>query len=181
MPRPPSCRRVAGPPWCRLFKPAGIPASACEELILGEDELEAIRLADLEGLDELSFALGIDVQPVLVAPSDLEDALRRHYTGYSLVAEQEPVPMRGRASNPTVESDPDFDDEEIELALVDAVVQTGPHAAGADGADASLSAAPPALLVRALAELLVEKGLVDRDEIIDRLNLLGTLESDFDR
>lgn len=49
MPRPRCCRRVAGPPGCRLFKPAGIPASTCDEVLLGEDELEAIRLADLEG------------------------------------------------------------------------------------------------------------------------------------
>lgn len=32
------------------FKPAGIPASRLTEQVLGIDELEAIRLADLEGL-----------------------------------------------------------------------------------------------------------------------------------
>lgn len=33
-----------------LFKPAGVPASRLAELVIGLDELEAIRLADLEGL-----------------------------------------------------------------------------------------------------------------------------------
>jgi len=33
-----------------LFKPAGVPASRLSELVLGIDELEAIRLADLGGL-----------------------------------------------------------------------------------------------------------------------------------
>ncbi len=33
-----------------LFKPAGVPASRLSELVLGIDELEAVRLADLEGL-----------------------------------------------------------------------------------------------------------------------------------
>lgn len=33
-----------------LFKPAGVPSSRLTELVLGIDELEAIRLADLEGL-----------------------------------------------------------------------------------------------------------------------------------
>jgi predicted DNA-binding protein (UPF0251 family) len=33
-----------------LFKPAGIPASQLGEVVLEIDELEAIRLADLEGL-----------------------------------------------------------------------------------------------------------------------------------
>ena len=50
MPRPCCCRRVAGPPHCVMFKPAGIPASSLEEVVLQLDELEAIRLVDLEGL-----------------------------------------------------------------------------------------------------------------------------------
>jgi len=33
-----------------LFKPAGVPASQFDEILLEIDELEAIRLADLEGL-----------------------------------------------------------------------------------------------------------------------------------
>jgi predicted DNA-binding protein (UPF0251 family) len=49
MSRPPCCRRVSGPPQCCLFKPAGIPASSLEEVVLALDELEALRLADLEG------------------------------------------------------------------------------------------------------------------------------------
>jgi predicted DNA-binding protein (UPF0251 family) len=50
MPRPRRCRRVGGPPGTVLFKPAGVPSSRLTELVLGIDELEAIRLADLEGL-----------------------------------------------------------------------------------------------------------------------------------
>ena len=50
MPRPRRCRRVGGPPGCVLFKPAGVPSSRLTELVLGIDELEAIRLADVEGL-----------------------------------------------------------------------------------------------------------------------------------
>jgi uncharacterized protein len=50
MARPKTCRRVHGNPNCRVFKPAGIPASALEQVTLAMDEFEAIRLADLEGL-----------------------------------------------------------------------------------------------------------------------------------
>jgi len=50
MPRPKCCRRVAGEPACKVFKPAGVPGSLLEEVILSIDEFEAIRLADLEGL-----------------------------------------------------------------------------------------------------------------------------------
>jgi len=48
--RPRCCRRIACMPQCVLFKPAGIPASCLDEVVLSLDELEALRLADLAGL-----------------------------------------------------------------------------------------------------------------------------------
>jgi uncharacterized protein len=50
VPRPPCPRRVAGPPVCDYFKPRGVPMTRLEEVALSVDELEALRLADLEGL-----------------------------------------------------------------------------------------------------------------------------------
>lgn len=50
MPRPFCCRRISGAPPCAVFKPAGIPMSALEEIRLTLDEMESLRLADLEGL-----------------------------------------------------------------------------------------------------------------------------------
>ena len=49
MARPPSCRKVSGKPVAGVFKPAGIPASELDFLVLTLDELEAMKLADLEG------------------------------------------------------------------------------------------------------------------------------------
>lgn len=50
MPRPCKCRRIAFKPESRLFKPAGLPGRLLSQVRLGLDELEALRLADLEGL-----------------------------------------------------------------------------------------------------------------------------------
>ena len=50
MPRPICCRRVGQMPPCGLFRPAGVPCSSLEEIVLTVDEMEAIRLADLEGM-----------------------------------------------------------------------------------------------------------------------------------
>lgn len=50
MPRPISERRIGRALSHGYFKPAGIPARELEEVILGFDEAEALRLADLEGL-----------------------------------------------------------------------------------------------------------------------------------
>lgn len=61
MSRPPCCRRVAGPPGCGLFKPAGVPCSRLEEIVLTRDELEALRLADLGGMYQEQAALQMNV------------------------------------------------------------------------------------------------------------------------
>jgi uncharacterized protein len=50
MPRPKQCRRVCLSPDCTYFKPAGVPTSILEEVVLAVDELEAMRLVDLDGL-----------------------------------------------------------------------------------------------------------------------------------
>ena len=49
MPRPCKSRRVCCRPDSNYFKPRGIPIGTLEEVNLTMDELEAIRLADLEG------------------------------------------------------------------------------------------------------------------------------------
>jgi predicted DNA-binding protein (UPF0251 family) len=39
-------------PHCTFFKPAGIPLCSLEEIGLGVEEVEALRLKDLEGLEQ---------------------------------------------------------------------------------------------------------------------------------
>lgn len=50
MPRPLRPRRIRCFPAARYFKPRGIPISKLEEIELAADELEALQLADAEGL-----------------------------------------------------------------------------------------------------------------------------------
>lgn len=52
MPRPPIPRLVEHIPKVTYFKPAGIPLRLLEEVELTVDELEAIRLKDIEGLEQ---------------------------------------------------------------------------------------------------------------------------------
>jgi uncharacterized protein len=52
MGRPPLCRRVGFIPSITYFKPAGIPLRELEEICLSVEELEAIRLKDLEDLEQ---------------------------------------------------------------------------------------------------------------------------------
>jgi predicted DNA-binding protein (UPF0251 family) len=52
MPRPRRFRWVGAQPNSTYFKPRGIPLAALEEVVLTVDEHEAVRLADLEGLQQ---------------------------------------------------------------------------------------------------------------------------------
>ena len=52
MPRPTCPRRVGFKPSTTYFKPAGTSIGALEEVLLGRDELEAIRLKNLVGLSQ---------------------------------------------------------------------------------------------------------------------------------
>ena len=56
MSRPFKCRRVAFVPGATYFKPAGIPLRFLEENCVSLEEMEAIRLRDLERLEQVECA-----------------------------------------------------------------------------------------------------------------------------
>ncbi len=66
MVRPKKCRMVDSEPDVDYFKPRGVRLRELEEVELGVEEFEALRLKDLEGLDQLKVAkkMGIS-QPSL--------------------------------------------------------------------------------------------------------------------
>jgi len=50
MPRPRKCRRIQGEFGIGYFGPKGVPMRDMELVILNHEEVEALRLADLEGM-----------------------------------------------------------------------------------------------------------------------------------
>ncbi len=56
MPRPFNRRRVGQMPACTYYKPRGIPLSTLEQVNLTVDEIEAIRLVDLDGFYQADAA-----------------------------------------------------------------------------------------------------------------------------
>ena len=66
MSRPRKKRRVEFMPEIVYFKPRRVPLSQLDEVVLTVDELEAIRLVDKEGLDQLKAAKKMKIsQPTL--------------------------------------------------------------------------------------------------------------------
>ena len=61
MPRPIKYRRVAFMPEVTYFKPAGIPLRVLEESRLSVEEVEAIRLKDLDGLEQEECAVKMNI------------------------------------------------------------------------------------------------------------------------
>ena len=61
MPRPPKERRVEFVPEIRYFKPAGIPKRELSEICISLEEVEAIRLKDLEGLNQQECAEKMEI------------------------------------------------------------------------------------------------------------------------
>jgi len=81
MVRPRLCRRILAEPNVTYFKPRGIPLMQLEETILNVEEFEAVRLKDLEGLEQEECAKKMKIsQPtfhrlVLSARKKIADAI----------------------------------------------------------------------------------------------------------
>jgi len=59
--RPFRCRRITSEAVVKYFKPRGIPLFELEEVSLSPDELDAIRLADFDGLYQADAAEKMDI------------------------------------------------------------------------------------------------------------------------
>jgi predicted DNA-binding protein (UPF0251 family) len=81
MVRPRLCRRVKFNPNITYFKPRGIPLAKLREIILNIDEFEAVRLKDLDGLEQGECAKKMNIsQPtfhrlILSARKKIADAI----------------------------------------------------------------------------------------------------------
>ena len=140
----------------------------CLPLLLSEDAGgKVLHLAmqdpgNLEALDAVSFQVGHKVTPVLAAASELEDAIQRHYqsgqagaAAPSIRPEVQNVPellmfeLKAQAATPSAELDFEFG--------------TGPGDAELMSSQAALSALTQLLTV------LIEKGIISREEVAARL------------
>ncbi len=100
MPRPHKKRLISAMPRYTYFKPTGIPMPLLEEIVLTVDELEAMRLKNIEKLEQHDCAARMNVaqstlQRILVSAHEKVSraiiegkALRIHGGPYTLHGEQ---------------------------------------------------------------------------------------------
>jgi type IV pilus assembly protein PilB len=176
--------------------------------------------SDLDALGELGFRIGFRIRPVLVAPTELEDALQRHYHWAAVAGPASPLlapipplakeparpPLPAKAEEPFEDTEPELhaaaaaaaeapgdtqpDPPDIEQAAAElgafgeresapaARRAPAPHAdPGSSSPPASSAAMSPDVILRALSQLLVEKGVLSRDELVERLRALAAKEA----
>jgi type IV pilus assembly protein PilB len=148
--------------------------------------------SDPDILAEIAEKAGMKIQPVLVAQTEMDEAIQRHYhwgvdhAGGSLdLKTAEPqASSTPDCSTPEVAADPAGTPDEnagsssTEPALTDlrrldsqrgdAQPFAGPSPLAADEASGK-TRGPSDPMLRALAQLLVEKGVITRDELVERL------------
>jgi hypothetical protein len=142
----------------------------CLPLLLNEEGGQQVLYlgmedpADLAAVDEISFQIGDTVKPVLVAPSELDEALHRHYH------------WAVSSTNPEMTTDVDpngFDaggePEFIDLPGANAGASRTSASAPSESSSSHSAGVPPESILRALSQLLVEKGVITREELIDRV------------
>ncbi len=116
---------------------------------------------DLQTLDAVRFHVGYEVRPVLAAPSELEEALQKHY-------ESDESEGGATAKRPEVQEVPELLMFELKAQAVtpeselDFEFGTGPSDAALMSSQAVLSALTQLLTV------LMEKGIITREEVAAR-------------
>ncbi|MGD8744134.1 MAG: DUF134 domain-containing protein [Candidatus Woesebacteria bacterium] len=71
MPRPKVPRRLRFRPNALYFKPRGIPLRSLDEVVLEHDEVEALKLHDVDGLDQVDAAKKMNIsQPTFARVID---------------------------------------------------------------------------------------------------------------
>jgi type IV pilus assembly protein PilB len=119
--------------------------------------------SDLDALDEISFRLSEKVRPVLVMHTELDEALQRHYHWESYAGNSTPSPgaADAEAAPEVVEIPPG---EEPAASPLEA------ESPAAESGQAKRAAEKHGAVLRALTQLLVEKGVITRDELVDRVS-----------
>lgn len=103
MPRPENIREIDTPPPVTWFKPTGVPMRDLDEVVLTLDEIEAVRLADAEGLYQEQVAEQMKVSRQTVgrilasAHRKIADAL---VNGKAIRMEGGSVVIRGKSGRP---------------------------------------------------------------------------------
>ncbi len=136
------------------------PEKTGKVLFVGMDDPTNVEL-----LDDLSFRTGMTVRPVLVGPHELRSAIDRYYRGGPGAFLHE-----GRRDAIRLEDAMRPSAEPARFAAAPSA-SAAPSAAGAEEASTRM-------ILRALTQLLIEKGVFDRNELIEEIRRVQTTQKE---
>jgi type IV pilus assembly protein PilB len=139
---------------------------------------------NLEVFDDLCFRTGMKVKPVMVAPSELCEAIDRCYRGLATGPFEELEIVPHETPPPEPPADPGAEEttlefgEEEDLAFVDEipVAETAARPLAPVNSSESKAEASNRVILRALTQILIEKDLVGRDEFYARVRQIQDAE-----
>lgn len=142
--------------------------------------------SDVEALDDARFSSGLPVVPVMVSHSDLVHAISRSYPGASppppreIPAQpqermgNEPISARTALREPPSVSAVEF---ERRIASSEAAPRREPAGAGAEGGLAEIQKVSSTEMLKALTQVLIQKGLVTSEELADCIRWLRSQDT----
>jgi type IV pilus assembly protein PilB len=139
-----------------------------------------------DALDDVAFQVDMSVQPVLAAPSEIDDAILRLYGAIeSADARSESLPaLLDSGSEPSDDALPALGDKPVFIGLDDPDEAEAPEAPAVPRASSDRAASSAAAefsndtMLRAIAQLLVERGIFTRDELVERLTAVAAPRDD---
>lgn len=116
---------------------------------------------DIETFDAVRFATGLMIKPAMAAESEIRDAIRKYYDHEEVIHREKPSIREKLSSTPS---------EELEI-IRESDMKLNPYAGmerrlTADQAGHKHEAVPDRLLLDSLINLLIEKDLISRDELV---------------
>lgn len=137
------------------------PEKAGKVLFIGMDDP-----TNIEVLDELSFRTGMTVRPVLVGPHELRSAIDRYYRGGpSAFLPDSRAAVAIQLEEPVRATEP--------LRSTAAASRSVPSAA-AESADEPSTR----IILRALTQLLIEKGIFARNELVEEIRRIQSTQKE---
>jgi len=135
---------------------------------------------DLAAIDDLAFRTGMRIRPVLVAMTHLHDAISRAYHDRRVAPSEEPseFPQTVLEAGDTAPllADLPANVPTIELEQESPAPAPEPAVAARPAPTARPREVKTRTILRVLTQLLIEKGVVGRDELMERVRALGSDE-----